>query len=166
MDSVPYGAYGQVERAYEIEDDEEWSDDDGASSAPSNVSGISNVSRMSRASLFSSTSTSVPEVSREDFDSILDDFLDNYEVVGRRMRPALGGTGLTGLEKLQVLRSAVDGGGEEKEENRRRVLKVERENRGVRAKREQRVTVNEKDVDKWDVETILSEWWSDDLDTH
>jgi protein LTV1 len=145
-----------VERAYEIEDDEdEWSDDGTASIAGSTMS---NMSHLSRASLFSSSSA-VPDVSREDFDAILDDFLENYEVVGKKLQPALGGTGLTGAEKLRVLRAAVEGEGDAREENRQMVLRIERESRGLKAAKEKRTRVRDEegDGDKWDVETILSE---------
>jgi protein LTV1 len=90
----------------------------------------------------------------------MDDFLENYEVVGRKYRPALGGVGLTGAEKLAVLRSAVEVGddGLGKEENRRRILEIERlgRGRGIIEERE-KVSREEKEGDKWDVETILSE---------
>jgi protein LTV1 len=87
----------------------------------------------------------------------MDDFLENYEVVGRKYRPALGGTGLTGPEKLSVLRSAIEGEDEDREENRRRVLEVERTTRGKEKIQRERVKREEDEGDKWDVETILSE---------
>jgi protein LTV1 len=116
------------------------------------------MSTSSRVSLMSHASE-IPEVSREDFDNILDDFLDKYEVVGSKYRPALGGTGLSGAEKLAVLRMAVedevDGLG--KEENRRRIMEFERMGRGVKAPKEKRERVRDegKDEEKWDVESIL-----------
>lgn len=144
----------------EDDDDEEW--DDRTSMAGSTISGMSRVSGMSgmssssRASLFSNSSAAPPEVSREDFDAILDDFLENYEVVGRKYRPALGGTNLTGPEKLQVLRSAVEGEGEDREANRELVLEIERLGRNYKAPKEKREKVKvEGDEQKWDVETIL-----------
>lgn len=124
------------------------------------ASGMSGMSSMSRASLYSTTSAAPPLVSREDFDSIMDDFLDNYEVVGNKYRQALGGTQLSGPEKLQVLRAAVESeeDGIGKEENRRRILEIERLGRGVRAPKERmsRVQREEDEGEKWDVETILS----------
>ena len=88
----------------------------------------------------------------------MDDFLDNYEVVGRRLRQSLGGTALTGVEKLRVLRAAVDDGDEGigKEENRRRILELEKMGRGIR--REQAKVDVHQEGDKWDVETILSKF--------
>lgn len=116
---------------------------------------MSGMSTSSRRSLYSNASAAPPEVSREDFDAILDDFLDNYEVVGRRMRPALGGTGLTGVEKLSVLRSAVEGEGDDKEANRQLVLEIERLGRGQKAPKEKKEKVKVEAQEKWDVETIL-----------
>ena len=117
-------------------------------------------------SLFSiATSVAPPEVSREDFDAILDDFLENYEVVGRHMRQSLGTTRLSGTEKLKVLRDAVEAeeDGIGKEENRRRILEIERLGRsGLRRKEEReklpmRDVVGKGDEDKWDAETIISQ---------
>jgi protein LTV1 len=122
------------------------------------MSGMSSMSTSSRASLYSNASAAPPEVSREDFDAIMDDFLENYEVVGRRLRPALGGTGLTGPEKLQVLRSAVEGEGEDRDANRELVLQIERLGRGQKAPKEKREKVKvDGEEHKWDVETILCE---------
>ncbi|KAK8849693.1 hypothetical protein IAR55_005028 [Kwoniella newhampshirensis] len=159
--------FDKIERDYEYDDDEEeeyedFSDDDTASVAASNFSVSSRVSLMSHASRASTAGA--PELSRDDFDAIMDDFLENYEVVGRRLRPALGGTGLSGPEKLRVLRAAIDGGGdgEEGEENRRRILEIERENRGSgkekdrKERKEEKERVAQEDEAKWDVETILS----------
>ena len=42
---------------------------------------------------------------REDFEAVLDDFLDNYELVGKRMRPVLPGD--TAVEKLDTIRRAL-----------------------------------------------------------
>ncbi len=97
-----------------------------------------------------------PEISRDDFDAIMDDFLNNYEVVGRRLRHSLGGTSLSGVEKLRVLRAAIDDGDEGlgKEENRRRILELESVGRGVKREKE-RVRVDDEGK-KWDVESILS----------
>jgi protein LTV1 len=43
--------------------------------------------------------------SREDFDAMLDDFLDNYEILGRRMKPVLHGA--TPADKLAAYRLAL-----------------------------------------------------------
>lgn len=47
------------------------------------------------------------EVSREDFEAIMDDFLDNYEVVGKKMVQVLPGG--SGAEKLDSMRRALVG---------------------------------------------------------
>jgi len=43
--------------------------------------------------------------SREDFDAIMNEFLDNYEILGGKMRPVLAGD--TGAEKLDTIRKAL-----------------------------------------------------------
>ncbi|WVO17227.1 hypothetical protein L204_104919 [Cryptococcus depauperatus] len=152
--------FDKVAKDYSDDDDDEeyedWSDDDGTASIAASNFSVS--SRFSLASHASRTSVDVPpEVSREDFNNIMDDFLANYEVVGRRLRPALGGTGLSGPEKLKILRSAIEGEGEHKEDNRKRIKEIEIEdmNNWDRVK-----LMNENNVDgdkpKWDVESILS----------
>lgn len=130
---------------------------------------MSNMSSMSKMSLFSFTSAAPPQVSREDFDAILDDFLENYEVVGRKYKQSLGANNLSGPEKLAVLRAAVDGDDGEgigHAENRRRILELEKMEQGLRAlpgrhkgsrlEKMERVKREEDEGDKWDVETILS----------
>ncbi|KAF9502180.1 LTV-domain-containing protein [Pleurotus eryngii] len=54
-----------------------------------------------------SDSSATPELitSRTDFDAMMDDFLDNYEVLGRKAKPKLEGD--TGAEKLNTLRQAL-----------------------------------------------------------
>lgn len=43
--------------------------------------------------------------SRDDFESMMDEFLDDFELLGRKMRPKLAGE--TGVEKLDTLRRAM-----------------------------------------------------------
>ncbi|KIJ28158.1 hypothetical protein M422DRAFT_235698 [Sphaerobolus stellatus SS14] len=78
---------------------------------------------------------------REDFEAVMDDFLANYELVGRKMEPVLAGA--TSVDKLNTIRRAL---GEmrinpEEEENDDDILMP-------------------KDIDqvkeRWDCETILS----------
>ncbi|KIR68127.1 protein LTV1 [Cryptococcus bacillisporus CA1873] len=154
--------FDKIERDYEYDDDEEeegyedWSDDDGTASIAASNFSVS--SRFSLASHASRASTSVPpELSREDFNAIMDDFLENYEVVGRRLRPALGGTALSGPEKLKVLRSAIEGEGDFRDDNRKRIKEIEKEEMGKgRTKlREEKVKIIGEEEQKWDVETIL-----------
>ncbi|KAK4686821.1 protein LTV1, partial [Tremellales sp. Uapishka_1] len=153
--------FDKIERDYEMDDDEEYySDDDNVSIAPSMMSTVS------RSSLLSHMPSSPPKVTREDFDAILDDFLDNFEVVGNRMRQSLGTNALSGPQKLQVLRDAIDGEGSDgvgHDENRRRILELERlenlsQQLGKREKREkmERMPVVGDKENKWDCETILS----------
>ncbi|ORY34721.1 Low temperature viability protein-domain-containing protein [Naematelia encephala] len=149
--------FDKVERDYLVDEDDEdddFPDDDDVSFAPSMMSSTS------RVSLYSTTSAAPPEISRDDFESIMDDFLENYEIVGRRLRQSLGTTGLSGPEKLQVLRAAIEEGedGLGKEENTRRILEIERLGRGVKPPPEPKMKMlDERDQgDKWDVETILT----------
>ncbi|KAI0274931.1 Low temperature viability protein-domain-containing protein [Gloeopeniophorella convolvens] len=103
----------------------------------------------------SDDSDSAPELitSREDFESLMDDFLQNYEVAGGKMKPSLQGSG---PEKLQALRLAMG--------------------------RDERVKVGDPDQDgqndddiyamleqddkreRWDVETVLTTYTS--LENH
>ncbi|WWC92817.1 uncharacterized protein L201_007776 [Kwoniella dendrophila CBS 6074] len=155
--------FDKVEMDYLYDEDEEeeyedFPDDDTASVAASNFS-VS--SRLSLASHASKAPAGPPELSRDDFEEIMDDFLENYEIVGRRMRPALGGTGFTGAERFGVLRDAIDGEDNLREENRRRILQMEKEDREngrtrEKVKREPKEKVEQPDEEKWDVQTILS----------
>lgn len=91
-------------------------------------------------------------------------------MVGNKYQLSLGGTGLSGPEKLNVLRAAVFQGdgveGEDglgREENRRRILEIERLGRGV-VRREEKERLPLMDVvggreDKFDVETIICEYF-------
>lgn len=157
--------FDHMEREYDIddEDDEEWAEDedDGMSMAPSNMSSMSRVSFL-RGDEPTGAGPGAPEISRDDFESIMDDFLDNYEVVGNRMRESLGTTGLSGPDKLKVLRSALEDGeqGPSQEDNRRRIFDLERRIQDGTYKEEQDALERSsvvKDKDQWDVETILCE---------
>ncbi|KAG1813209.1 LTV-domain-containing protein [Suillus subaureus] len=57
--------------------------------------------------LSSDLSDEAPELvtSREDFEAIMDDFMDNYEMLGRKLKPVLPGD--SGPEKLNTLRQAM-----------------------------------------------------------
>ncbi|WWC73679.1 uncharacterized protein I206_107651 [Kwoniella pini CBS 10737] len=155
--------FDKIEMDYLYEEDEEedyedFPDDDTASVAASNFS-VS--SRFSLASHASKAPTGPVELSRDDFEDIMDDFLENYEVVGRRMKPVLGHTGFTGAERFGVLRDAIDGEGDLREENRRRILQMEKEDRESlqlrdRTKKEPKVKVEQPEEEKWDVQTILT----------
>jgi protein LTV1 len=93
----------------------------------------------------SEDSDTVPQLmtSRDDFGSMVDDFLDNYEILGSRMKPKLEGE--TGAEKLGILRAAMGLDHrvtvrEEASDDEDELLEVE----------------DEDEKDRWDCETILS----------
>ena len=82
--------------------------------------------------------------SRDDFGSMVNDFLDNYEILGSRMKPKLKGE--TGAEKLGILRTAMGHDvdrtrlQEEVNDDEHELLQME----------------DEDEKDRWDCETILS----------
>ena len=81
--------------------------------------------------------------SRDDFGSMVNDFLDNYEILGSRMKPKLEGE--TGAEKLGILRMAMGHDDrirrqEEASDDEHELLQMEEED----------------EKDRWDCETILS----------
>ena len=140
---------------------------------------ISNYSTASRASrLFTgrkgADANDPPEISREDFENIMDDFLDNYEVVGNRMVPVLSGD--TGADKLETIRKALVGldvdrdnaeassskvGGSQEDADyiRKRYLRddiYEDDEDNDDDDAEQVWPAPPKPKDKWDAETILS----------
>lgn len=83
--------------------------------------------------------------SREDFNSIMDDFLENYEILGGKMRPTLAGDSVT--DKLGTIRQSLREIGYEvngqidDEKDAEDLFKDYVEDKG----------------DRWDCETILSE---------
>ncbi|KAF9531854.1 Low temperature viability protein-domain-containing protein [Crepidotus variabilis] len=91
-------------------------------------------------------SDEAPELitSRDDFDSMVSEFLNDYEILGRKMKPKMEGE--TGTEKLDVLRRAM--GQDER----------------VRIVQEYDAELNDDDLlpndrladEKWDCETILT----------
>ncbi|BEI79558.1 hypothetical protein CcaverHIS002_0100870 [Cutaneotrichosporon cavernicola] len=152
--------FDAIERAYEMDDDEEWDEDDDVSIAPSYMSSMSRVSFLRGDEPTGGGPVGEAEDNREDFDDIMTDFLDNYEVVGRRMREAVGGTKLTGPEKLAVIRAALEDEeeGPGRAENRRRILDLERRIETGQY-RDIKESIDRREVEpeaKWDVETILS----------
>ena len=81
--------------------------------------------------------------SRGDFTTMIDQFLNEYEILGRKLRPKLEGE--TGAEKLDTLRRAM---GQDQ-----RVRESIESDQVI----ENDVWVEEEDKeDKWDCETILS----------
>ena len=68
-----------MEKTYDSDEDEEQSEDD--DEAPELIT------------------------SREDFNDMMNEFLDNYEIIGGKMRPVLAGG--TAVEKLDTIRRAL-----------------------------------------------------------
>jgi len=81
--------------------------------------------------------------SRDDFGSMVDDFLDNYEILGSKMKPKLEGE--TGAEKLGILRASMG--------LDHRVTVQEQANDETDELLEME---DEDEKDRWDCETILS----------
>lgn len=97
--------------------------------------------------LDSDGSDSTPELitSREDFETLMDDFLRNYEVSGGKMRPSLQGSG---PEKLQSLRLAM---GRDERVMVENLDQQERDDGDINS-----VVEEQGKRDRWDVETILT----------
>lgn len=57
--------------------------------------------------VLSEASDEAPELitTREDFEALMDDFLNNHEVVGRKLKPVLPGN--TAMDKLETYRRAI-----------------------------------------------------------
>lgn len=103
--------FEKILESYTAEDDD-IRDDDGTASMMSGATGTSRLSRvsgLSRASNMSSRSRApdlVPEPQmRSDFNDIMDDFLDNYSMAGRK-RVKKGGY-QTGMEQLDEIRKGL-----------------------------------------------------------
>lgn len=83
--------------------------------------------------------------SRADFDSMVNTFLNNFEILGRKMKPRLEGE--SGVEKLDILRRAMG------QDERVRVTNGDEEDEVDDAE----LFPDEGDKkDRWDCETILS----------
>ena len=85
--------------------------------------------------------------SREDFDSMVNTFLNEFEILGRKMKPKLEGE--SGIEKLDILRRAMG-----QDERVRIANEDDEENRET----DLLITEGEEKKDRWDCETILSSW--------
>ncbi|KAI0323075.1 LTV-domain-containing protein [Amylostereum chailletii] len=85
--------------------------------------------------------------SREDFEALMDDFLDNYEIHGGKLKPSLEGVG---VEKLEILRLAM--GRDE------RVKAPDRPSDESSDDDDDIYAALEKEDkhDRWDVETVLT----------
>ena len=98
--------FDKIEQEYAEDDDMEGDDDDGASVATgrmSNASGLSNLSKVPGLSRLSTTSSQAPDlVMRSDFDGIMDKFLGNYSMSGKKR--VKKGRHQSGLEQLDEIR--------------------------------------------------------------
>lgn len=83
--------------------------------------------------------------SRADFDSMMNEFLNDYEILGRKMKPKLAGE--TGFDKLDTLRRAMG-----QDERVRISIGEEDDTPGD----DSLLPVQIDDKDRWDCETILS----------
>jgi protein LTV1 len=85
--------------------------------------------------------------SREDFESMMDEFLNDYEQLGRKLKPRLPGE--TGPEKLDAIRRAMG------RDERVRIVEQEEDDDSddIYAPLEE-----DDKKDRWDCETILSEY--------
>ncbi|CAA7264749.1 unnamed protein product [Cyclocybe aegerita] len=92
-------------------------------------------------------SDDAPELitSREDFDSMVNDFLNDFEIVGRKMKPKMEGE--TGVEKLDILRRAMG------QDDRVRIANGDE---GDIEEDDPFVSDDEVKKDRWDCETILT----------
>ena len=99
--------------------------------------------------LSSDLSDEAPELitSREDFEAMMDDFMDNYELLGRKLKPVLPGD--SGPEKLNTLRRAMG------QDERVRIISADDDNELDDEQLFAGYNATEKE-DRWDCETILS----------
>ncbi|KAJ3721927.1 Low temperature viability protein-domain-containing protein [Lentinula raphanica] len=84
--------------------------------------------------------------SREDFNAMMDEFLNNYEILGRKMKPVLDGE--TGAAKLDTLRRAMGQDERVHESYADMDDDVDDDNEFLRLDKEEK--------DQWDCETILT----------
>ncbi|KAJ8489881.1 hypothetical protein ONZ45_g13406 [Pleurotus djamor] len=97
-----------------------------------------------------SDTSSAPDLitSRTDFDSMMNDFLDNYEVLGRKVKPKLDGE--SGAEKLETLRRALG------QDERVRINTYEDDDDDDEAIMAAFAGPDADKEDRWDCETILT----------
>lgn len=101
--------------------------------------------------LSSELSDEAPELitSREDFEAMMDDFMDNYELLGRKLKPVLPGD--SGPEKLNTLRRAMG------QDERVRIVSADDNDEELDDKQLFAGYDAAEKEDMWDCETILSE---------
>lgn len=96
----------------------------------------------------SDDSGEAPELitTREDFDTMMNEFLDNYEILGGKMQPVLPGD--TAAAKLDTIRKAL---------GQARLRDNDEDNDSEAGDILMPLDIDEKQ-DRWDCETILSRW--------
>lgn len=96
-------------------------------------------------------SDEAPELitSRDDFDSMVNTFLNDYEILGRKMKPRMEGE--SGLDKLDSLRRAMG------QDERVRIMNGENEEVDDEKFDAHLFPSDDDKKDRWDCETILSE---------
>ncbi len=94
-----------------------------------------------------SDSDDAPELitARDDFSSMMDEFLNDYEILGRKMKPKLEGD--SGAEKLETLRRAM---GQDQR------VKESYSDDDDTPEEDLFLELEEDKKDRWDCETILS----------
>jgi protein LTV1 len=99
----------------------------------------------------SDDSDEAPELitSRDDFEALMDDFLENHEVVGRKLKPVLPGD--TAAEKLDTLRRAIGVDSRVQADQ----SDTGSDDEGILMPHD-----DDRKEDRWDCETILCKWIS------
>lgn len=135
--------------------------DDGASSAT--------FARTMRSQLLAGSSGEAEGLTREDMEEIMDEFLDEFEIVGNKMLPKVGGE--TPAENLDIMRKALvgldlEGSGPTQQSEqarkdadmiRKRYLRVKQEGEDEEHEKMPVLHITGQDKkDRWDAETILS----------
>lgn len=99
------------------------------------------------------SSSSAPDLitSREDYAEMVGEFMDRYELLGRKLKPVLAGE--SGADKLETLRRGLG------QDERVRVISMGADDEKELDDDElfRAYDANEKE-DRWDCETILSKW--------
>lgn len=129
----------------------------------------STFARKMRSQLLAGTSGDTEALTREDMEEIMDEFLDEFEIVGNKMLPKVGGD--TPAENLEIMRRALVGldlegsgpaGSEQQTKTeadyiRQRFLRAQEEDEDDHDKMPVLSIVGQK-KDRWDAETILSKF--------
>lgn len=112
-----------------------------------------------------------PISTRTDFENVMDDFLQSYELTGKKMQQVLEGS--TGTDKLDTTRDALLDEDKTREESKKELLKtgmriIEESNARTRKQDDEELNemlkANEKKRTPWDCQTILTTYST--LDNH